>query len=297
MMKKLFAILIAVFAIVSVSAQSKSYKIEDIPNVHVADRTRFVSNPDGILSAQAVSEIDAMLGSLKQSGRAQVVVIAVNSIGDEDPFDFLQRLLMGWGVGSKETDDGLGILLVIDQGAIEIQTGYGLEGDLPDALVKRIINNYMIPSFKAQDWDGGMVSGVTAVNDVLSGRTPTDLKDDGKTPFGLLLVFFGIPALIIILAVSLSNRCPRCHRRKLKRVGTEVVLKTKKETVTEITYVCQHCGYVLKKKVRDENDDFTGGMIIGGMLGGMGGRRGGGGFGGGSFGGGGFGGGGAGGRF
>ena len=51
--------------------------------------------------------------------------------------------------------------------AIEIQTGYGLEGDLPDALLKRIINNYMLPAFRERDWDRGMTEGVAAIAGVL----------------------------------------------------------------------------------------------------------------------------------
>lgn len=156
-MRKLFVILLFAFcAANTLFGSSRAYRVEDIPNVQAADRTRFVSNPDGLLSQSAVYRIDTMLYSLKESGRAQVVVVAVNSIGDEVPFDFLQQLVTRWGVGRKEADDGLGILLVVDQGAIEIQTGYGLEGDLPDALLKRIINNYMLPAFRERDWDRGM---------------------------------------------------------------------------------------------------------------------------------------------
>lgn len=151
-MRKLFVILLFAFcAANTLFGSSRAYRVEDIPNVQAADRTRFVSNPDGLLSQSAVYRIDTMLYSLKESGRAQVVVVAVNSIGDEVPFDFLQQLVTRWGVGRKEADDGLGILLVVDQGAIEIQTGYGLEGDLPDALLKRIINNYMLPAFRERD--------------------------------------------------------------------------------------------------------------------------------------------------
>ena len=167
-MRKLFVILLFAFcAANTLFGSSRAYRVEDIPNVQAADRTRFVSNPDGLLSQSAVYRIDTMLYSLKESGRAQVVVVAVNSIGDEVPFDFLQQLVTRWGVGRKEADDGLGILLVVDQGAIEIQTGYGLEGDLPDALLKRIINNYMLPAFRERDWDRGMTEGVAAIAGVL----------------------------------------------------------------------------------------------------------------------------------
>lgn len=296
-MRKFFAVILSFLSTVSAVAAPASggYRVEDIPNVQLADRTRFVSNPDGLLSPSAVYRIDTMLYSLKESGRAQVVVVAVNSIGDADPFDFLQRLVTRWGVGRREADDGLGILLVIDQGKIEIQTGYGLEGDLPDALLKRIINNYMLPAFRERDWDRGMVDGVTIISEVLYGRPPADLAEgnDGAVPLMLFFVF-GIPFIIVVSALLFAGRCPRCHKRKLRRVGTEVISRTKHAVVEETTYVCRNCGYVVKKRSTDHHGGGgAGGMIIGGglggMLGGMGGHGGGfgGGFGGGSFGGGG----------
>ena len=73
--------------------------------MQAADRTRFVSNPDGLLSQSAVYRIDTMLYSLKESGRAQVVVVAVNSIGDEVPFDFCSSSLRAgeWGARRRMT--------------------------------------------------------------------------------------------------------------------------------------------------------------------------------------------------
>lgn len=300
-MKRFLSIflLLSVMSFATLHAQrgQRVYRVEDIPNVQVADRTRFVSNPDGLLSPQAVYRIDTMLYALKESGKAQVAVVAVNSIGDETPFDFLQQLVTRWGVGRKDTDDGLGVLLVVDQGAIEIQTGYGLEGDLPDALLKRIINNYMLPAFREGDWDAGMINGLAAISEVLNGRTPADLSSGKEgAPWVIILLFFGIPILIVILTLIFAGRCPRCHKKTLKRVDTQVISKNRDETVVEDTYVCQNCGYVMKKRHTDHHGG-AGGMIIGGgiggMLGGLGGRGGGFGGGGGGFGGGGFGGGGA----
>ncbi len=294
-MRRLLVILLFVLCAADLSAAGrKTYRVEDIPNVQVADRRRFVSNPDGLLSQSAVYRIDTMLYSLKESGRAQVAVVAVNSIGDEVPFDFLQRLLTRWGVGRREADDGLGVLLVIDQGTIEIQTGYGLEGDLPDALVKRIIDTYMLPAFRERDWDKGMVDGMTAIAGVLNGRPPAELSSDGRKPVGLwFFLFLGGPLLVVVVSLVFAGRCPRCHKRALKRVRTEIISRTKNEVVEETTYVCRHCGQVVKRRSRDHGGGGAGGMIIGGglggMLGGMGGHGGGfgGGFGGGSFGGGG----------
>jgi Beta-propeller domains of methanol dehydrogenase type len=300
-MKKIFSLLLIALLCAPVYGQAKKYKVEDIPNVQLSDARRFVSNPDGLLSSGAVYSIDTMLYSLKQTNRAQVVVIAVNSIGDADPTDFLFRLLERWGVGRRDIDNGLGMLLVIDQGAIEILTGYGLEGDLPDAILKRIINNYMLPAFRDKDWDGGMVAGVEAVKSILEGAIPADLAaDEDENPWFVLMAIvlvFLIPLAVLFTVAFFSNRCPRCKKRALKRTSSRIVKKNGRK-VEEVTYVCKNCGYVVIKD-RDHHDNSgIGPMVGGGMIGGMG--RGGG-FGGGSsgggFGGGSFGGGGARGRF
>ena len=294
-MKRFLTVLLLMAGVVtSVCGQTRSWRVEDIPNVQVLDRTRFVSNPDGLLSASAVYRIDTMLYALKESGRAQVAVVAVNSIGDEVPFDFLQQLVTRWGVGRREADDGLGVLLVIDQGAIEIQTGYGLEGDLPDALLKRIIDRYMLPAFRQQDWDAGMVAGMTAICEVLQGRTPAELtkgESDWTSWLGLLFVF-GLPLLIVVLGWYNANRCPKCRKRALKRVDTRLVSDTGDARTEEVVYVCRNCGHTVVRRHTNHRGGGAGGVILGGGLGGMmggggGGFSGGGGFGGGSFGGGG----------
>ena len=295
-------------------AGHKVYGYEDIPNVQLHDARRFVSNPDGLLSTEAVYRIDTMLWSLRQSGRAQVAVIAVGSIGNADPFDFLHTLISdetqwngrksgefkGWGVGDKNKDNGLGILLVIDQGAIEIQTGYGLEGDLPDAILKRIINTYMLPAFRQQDWDGGMVAGVEAIRDVLNGIPPAELsatEEGGGTR--LLIALLGLmafPFIAVLAAIHFSKRCPRCKKHTLHRTGSKMVVKNGRK-VEEITYTCKNCGNVVVRNRNHGGGSGLGPIIGGGTMGGGFGHGGSGGFGGGSWGGGSFGGGGSGGRF
>lgn len=292
-MKRLLTLLVLLtLAALPLRSEPRAYRVEDIPNVQVMDRTRFVSNPDGLLSASTVYRIDTMLYALRESGRAEVAVVAVRSIGDAEPFDFLQRLVTRWGVGRRDVDDGLGVLLVIDQGAIEIQTGYGLEGDLPDALLKRIIDRYMLPAFRQQDWDAGILAGLTAICEVLQGRTPADLTQSqgGNGAWLELLFFLGLPLLIIGLGWYNARRCPKCHKRALKRTDTRLISDTGSTRTEEVVYVCRNCGHTVVR--RNTHGGGAGGVIIGGGLGGMMGGgggfgRGGGGFGGGSFGGGG----------
>ena len=132
-------------------ALAGSYRPDEIPNVQRMDRRRYVSNPDGILSAGAVARIDSLCASLRERGLAQVAVVAVDDIEGGDVFSFAVELFRSWGVGSAESDNGLGILLVKELREIRFVTGGGLEGILPDALCKRIQLNYMLPAFREGD--------------------------------------------------------------------------------------------------------------------------------------------------
>lgn len=100
--------------LVSLQAQ-EIYTTGNIPKVHLQDKTRYVCNPAGILSAPACDEIDRMLYALEQQTGIETVVAVVPSIGSEDCFDFSHRLLNEWGVGKKGKNNGLVILLVTDQ--------------------------------------------------------------------------------------------------------------------------------------------------------------------------------------
>ena len=150
-------------------ALAGTYRADEIPNVQRMDRRRYVSNPDGILSAGAVARIDSLCASLRERGLAQVAVVAVDDIAGGDAFSFAVELFRSWGVGSAKSNNGLGILLVKDLREIRFVTGGGLEGILPDALCKRIQLNYMLPAFREGNYSAGMVAGVGAAATILEG--------------------------------------------------------------------------------------------------------------------------------
>ncbi len=297
MMKRFPILLLALVATIAVVA--RPYRAEEIPNVQLADRTRYASNPDGILSAAAVTRIDSLCGALRARGIAQVAVVAVDDIAGDDVFDFAIDLFRKWGVGRAGDDNGLGILLVKDRHEIRFVTGEGLEGVLPDALCKRIQLEYMLPAFRLDDYDSGMVAGVQAVSNVLTGsELDTGIPDssDGEWPVGVILVFvLGIVGFLFLLVWGnmRRRRCPRCRQYTLTQTGQRVVGLTKHYRTVEYTYVCSNCGQTVRRQERNVRDDLYnggGGPLIGGFGGGRGfggGGSFGGGFGGGSFGGGG----------
>ena len=261
------------------------------------DRRRYVSNPDGILSAGAVARIDSLCASLRERGLAQVAVVAVDDIAGGDAFSFAVELFRSWGVGSAKSNNGLGILLVKDLREIRFVTGGGLEGILPDALCKRIQLNYMLPAFREGDYSAGMVAGVGAAATILEGGE-VDLGGDADEDLPAWMIFtivFGFvifPLGMVLANYYFSRRCPKCRKLTLKQQSQQVLSVTRNYRLVEYTYVCPNCGAVVKRRSRNLRDDnfgggAGGGTIIGGGFGrGMGGGMGGG-FGGGSFGGGG----------
>lgn len=302
-MKRIISITFLLSLLFCLQAQ-QVYTTRNLPKVRLQDKTRYVTDPDGILSAAATDSIDRMLYALEQQTGIETVVAVVPSIGDEDCFDFSHRLLNEWGVGKKEKNNGLVILLVTDQRCIQFYTGYGLEGDLPDAIAKRIQTQDMIPYLKVGNWDAGMVAGVRAVCARLDGSMENDTPtEDEESAWALILIFLGICGVALlagVLKARAASKCPNCGQHKLQRSGSQLVSRHNGVKTEDVTYTCRNCGFkvVRRQQSYDENYHGRGGgggpVIFGG--GGFGGGSGGG-FGGGSFGGGMGGGGGAGSRF
>ena len=164
---------------------AQSYTVDKVPNVQLSDSRKFVSNPDNILSQRTVASLDTMLYNLRQTTTAEFVVVALNSIGNQNPRQFATKLFEKWGIGNKENDNGLLLLFIKDQRQALTEVGYGLEGILPDAINKRIMMKYMFPSFKAGDYDQGMMEGVRAFAGVISsddnrGEVHASRSEEGR---------------------------------------------------------------------------------------------------------------------
>lgn len=278
-------------ALLTIAAQepSSAYTIDQVPNVHLADERQYTTDPSHQLSTVARDSVNVLCARLEKETGIESAVVILPSIGDATPFDFATELFREWGIGKKKSNNGLLILYVVDQHKVRFQTGYGLEGDLPDALCKRIQQQQIIPWLKQGDWDNAVVSGMRAVYQTLNGSmTPEPEGDHDDTVAFLFLI--GAIVFMIMLPSLLNNhrsRCPRCGKRKLKRVKSERLKTTHGHIIRRDIYRCEHCGHIVYRDHR-EDDDAGGALLTGMFLGSMLGRGGsrGGGFSGGSFGGG-----------
>jgi len=194
-MKKLVLILLCT---VSVFAYSVEYTVQTIPNPKTANAHTFVSNPDGILKAETVRQMNEFLDSLQAQTKAEVAVVAVSSIGINEIKPFATDLFKSWGVGRAKIDNGLLVLFVLDQKKVTFETGSGLEGVFPDAICKRIQLQRMIPQFKTGNYDAGMMAGLAGIASVIKKEpVPEDVKK--IIPWNEILPIAG--AVYLILAV------------------------------------------------------------------------------------------------
>jgi uncharacterized protein len=104
---------------------------------------------------------------LEKTGTA-IVVVTVESIGDNELNDYANRLYKAWGIGKKGEDKGVLIFLTLKERKFRIETGYGVEGILPDGLVGEICDRYAIPYFKKGEFGPGLSNTVTAVASVVA---------------------------------------------------------------------------------------------------------------------------------
>lgn len=219
MNKRLFILFAGLVAFIGLSMSAATYTIDDIPNVHLIDSTRYVSNPDNILSPRAVATVDSLMRNIRRTTSAEAVVVIVDDIEGGDIGTFATELFGKWGLGKSDVDNGLLVLVAKDLRRAAIRPGYGLEGVLPDITCGHILREDMFPRFKEGDYDGGIVSAVSRINDILtspeaaaeiaSGEADADFagnKQGGEgidTFFNIWLTAGAIGAAIMLLLLLL----------------------------------------------------------------------------------------------
>jgi uncharacterized protein len=157
--------LLAVLAFAGTAAQAA---LPERPNGPVLDAAGLIPEAEEAALVQRLSAYN------KQTGRA-IMVVTVPSLEGEDVASYANRLGHEWGVGGKETDQGLILLVAPSERKLRIETGYGLEAYLPDVLAGRIIREVITPRFKQNDYPGGISAGIDAITAQLD-RDPAEAK-------------------------------------------------------------------------------------------------------------------------
>lgn len=227
-MKRLLFPLLLVLA-AAATATAAVYAPHDVPNVHTADRTRNLSNPDGIISPAAQTAVDSLVAGVRAATSAEMAVVVVDDITDPDDIDQFATELFGlWGLGKKDRDNGVLLLVAKDRRKAVIRTGYGAEGVLPDIVCGTILREQMFPAFREGDFDGGVTAATAtiarlltdpdAAEELRSRLEDADRGDDDVDLWTAYLVVAGIVAafMLLMLAAGLYEVRRRSRFEKYK---------------------------------------------------------------------------------
>ena len=165
---------------------------------------KLVNDLAGILDAETESSLEWNLRALNDSTSNQIVVLTVKTLDGYDPASFAYEVGEKWQVGQKDFNNGIVVLVKpkigSSRGQAFIAVGYGLEGIVPDAIAKRIVENEMIPFFKNNDYATGIFMGVTKLSQLVSGEISAEGYNKAGKPAG---IFAFLPFIIIFIVILL----------------------------------------------------------------------------------------------
>lgn len=184
------------------------------PSAHAYDlppNDGFVTDSIGLLTAQERDALDTELQSYASETSNEIAILIIDDLQGEDIVDVAVHAFRTWQIGTAENDNG--ILIVFKQSAtlgdreLFINTGYGLEGAVPDIVAKGIIDEEIIPFFQEGEYAEGLAAGIDALQKHIGGEYEADrysAPDDGVWPFLLFVGFFLLEAIAAFLGRTKS---------------------------------------------------------------------------------------------
>ena len=162
----------------------------------------YVNDYAGMIGPSVKSRLEEELRTFEQSDSTQIVILTVPSLEGESLEEFSIRVAEAWKIGQQGKDNGVLFIVSQQERKIRIEVGQGLEGELTDLMAGRIIDQVIKPRFKQADYDGGFITGVSALISATRGEFKAEprsaqRRQKGFPPFLTFLLFLGIFVLIL----------------------------------------------------------------------------------------------------
>ena len=176
---------------------------------------RYFNDYAAVVDQATASELNEQLAQFERDTSTQILVAIYRSMESESSVaDYTQRIAQTWGVGQKGRNNGAVLFVFVSDHQMFIQTGYGIEGALPDATCFDITHNVIAPLFKKSDYAGGLKAGVTAMMQAVrgeykgTGRTHKEGESGSAGSFPIGLIIF-----LVIVTFIIASRFGRKRRR------------------------------------------------------------------------------------
>jgi len=164
------------------------------------DPPKLVNDFTNTLTADQQQALEKKLYTFDDSTSTQIAVVIVNTTDGYDVADFNVELFRAWGVGGKEHNNGVVLLIAKDDHKLNITTGYGVEGALPDLTCKQIIDDIIVPQFKGNDYYRGIDEGTDAIMQAVKGEytAPANYHKKSSGPSAGRIIFIIILILFFL---------------------------------------------------------------------------------------------------
>ena len=162
-----------------------------------------------VVSTGTASQLNQTLEDFERQSSDQILVAIFPKMqSDSSIEDYTVRVARSWQAGQKAKNNGAVLFVFVQDHKMFLQVGYGLEGVLPDALCKRIIDEQITPRFKAGDFDGGLTAGVQSILAATKGeyKGTGATVSDSRTPHGSSSPFLGFRFIVLLLIIIFFAR-------------------------------------------------------------------------------------------
>lgn len=162
----------------------------------------------GLVSAADAARLNEKLAQFDRQSSNQVLVVVYPELPSPSMEDFTVRAAQAWKVGREKLDNGAVLFVFVKDRKLRIEVGYGLEGALPDATAKRIIEDQIAPAFRANQPASGLEAGIDAIIAVTRGEYKAEPRRSGRSGGAALLVLLILVVPLFVLAQILARRGP-----------------------------------------------------------------------------------------
>jgi uncharacterized protein len=173
--------------------------------------TGFVNDYADVLTPEQETLLESQLNTVATTEGSEIAVVTVPNIGEDTIENFAVSLFAEWGIGKETLDNGVLLLVAIEEREMRIEVGYGLEGTITDAQASWIIKDILTPAFKNSDYYTGIEGAVNSIRKAISGETPLPADeitipaiDDTEVSVLVSFLYFIVFILSIVLGRSKS---------------------------------------------------------------------------------------------
>jgi uncharacterized protein len=191
--------------LITAEAASGQRPVPELWGLRVHDEAR-------VLTQQTVQQLESQLKQFEDSTTNQLAILIIPSLNGEVLEEYALRVAEYWKLGQQDRDNGVLLLIAVEDRKVRIEVGYGLEGVLTDAVCNQIIRNVIVPNFRRSDYDAGVLEGIQAIMQAASGEftvaegvVPGELGMNGREKALISLFVFTVLGIFTFIGLKMKG--------------------------------------------------------------------------------------------